>query len=661
MDIWVTAKECIGLPGFPSMQHNIRANLDKLAGEKRRTRSGSKSFEYPISCLPPVARAAVLKKQGAVEINNLRFDIKNKKQPAETYSHELLWQNWNNANNNQREKARQKCEVVIAVAGMIETGIDTLTAFDSVADALQVPSASVRRWYYQAKPFDRADWLAALIGKHGHNMAARKAKEAECTSAAWDFLLADYLRPEQPALRTCYARLEEAAVHHGWTIPSLSSLRRKLEREVPTEQVVLLREGEHALMRLYPAQERTVLELDAMEWINGDGYQHNVFVKWFNGETIRPKTWIWQDIRTRKILAWRTDVSENSDSIRLALADVVEQYGIPKHITIDNTRAAANKWMTGGVPNRYRFKVKEDDPKGIIPLLGIQLHWTSVLFGRGHGQAKPVERAFSHGGLGEVVDKHPALAGAYTGANPMTKPDNYGDRVVDAETFLTALAEGIAFWNRRPRRDTEVCRGMLSFDAAFEQSYQESTVRKATAEQRHLLLLPSESVTVTHGAFTLNAGGKIQSRKNRYYNEQLLGIKPNKIVIRFDPAALHDSVLCYTLDGRFICEATCIEKSGFGDTQAAREHDRNRTRFVKRTKEATAAQRRMTALEVAELMPETVPPAPPESRVVEIYHPAGNTVRRVQVEVQTESDTDYDYAFEHAVAQLHEQQQKNTI
>ncbi|TDB40482.1 hypothetical protein C5468_25955, partial [Photorhabdus luminescens subsp. mexicana] len=177
------------------------------------------------------------------------------------------------------------------------------------------------------------------------------------------------------------------------------------------------------------------------------------------------------------------------------------------------------------------------------------------------------------------------------------------------------------------------------------QSYQESAVRKATAEQRHLLLLPSEAVTVSNGAFTLNAGGKIRSRRNRYYNEQLLGIKPNKIVIRFDPAALHDSVLCYTLDGRFICEATCIEKSGFGDTQVAREHDRNRTRFVKRTKEAVAAQRRMTALEVAELMPETVPPAPPESRVVEIYHPAGNTVRRVQVEAQTEPDTDYDYAF----------------
>ncbi|WP_275669914.1 DNA-binding protein, partial [Photorhabdus luminescens] len=133
MDIWVTAQECIGLPNLPIAPFNISNRLKKNATpEQIRKREGSKAFEFHINCLPPVARAAILKQQGAVEINNQRFDIK--KQRTESYSRELLWQNWNNANNNQREKARQKCEAVIAVAGMIETGIDTLTAFDSVSD-----------------------------------------------------------------------------------------------------------------------------------------------------------------------------------------------------------------------------------------------------------------------------------------------------------------------------------------------------------------------------------------------------------------------------------------------------------------------------------------------------------------------------------------------
>ena len=52
--------------------------------------------------------------------------------------------------------------------------------------------------------------------------------------------------------------------------------------------------------------------------------------------------------------------------------DVVTRYGIPEdfHITIDNTRGAANKWLTGGAPNRYRFKVKRGRSKRTVLLMG---------------------------------------------------------------------------------------------------------------------------------------------------------------------------------------------------------------------------------------------------------------------------------------------------
>lgn len=646
---WFTAQELAGLPGLPTTERGIR-KLASSSSWNGRKRGSSKAIEYPIEYFPIEARVALLKKAENIRIGDNSYKVK--KSLDESYCREALWYHWDAATEKQRQAAKKKTEVVQAISALVDADVDVLTAFDAVAERHSTSAASARRWYYATRNYDRTDWPAVLLGQYGKSLETRRKKEADCDPVAWDFFCADYLRPERPALRTAYARLEEAAAANGWAIPSLSSVRRKLEREIPVEQRVLLREGEHAAMRLFPSQERTVEDLAAMEWVNGDGYQHNVFVRWFNGEILRPKTWIWQDIRTRKILAWRTDVSENSDSIRLSLSDMIERYGIPRKLTIDNTMAAANKWTTGGVPNRYRFKVKEDDPKGIIPLLGIELHWTSVMFGRGHGQAKPIERAFSHGGLGETVDKHPALAGAHTGPNPMDKPDNYGDRVIEAEEFLKVLAEGIAFWNRRPNRQTEVCRGMLSFDQAFEESYQQAAIRKATPEQRRLLLLPAEAVRISEsGTFVMEAGGKVQARKNRYFNERLLGLKPNKVVVRFDPQNLHQSVLCYTLDGRFICEATCIEKTGFGDTQAAREHKRNRTQFVKRTKEAATAARRMSALEAAELMPDTVPPAPPESRVVEILRPAGNTMQRHIVE--EDIDDESDDAFGNAVSEFY--------
>lgn len=292
-------------------------------------------------------------------------------------------------------------------------------------------------------------------------------------------------------------------------------------------------------------------------------------------------------MRTRKIVGYRTDVSENTDSIRYALMDVVNTYGIPRHITIDNTRAAANKWMTGGVPNRYRFKVKPDDPKGIIPLLGIELHWTSIIGGKGHGQAKPIERAFSHGGVGELVDKDPALAGFYVGDNIYNKPDNYngGKAGIDYAVFIQALERGVELFNSKPNRNTEICKGVLSFDDVFKRDYALATVRKASKEQLRLLMLMSEAVTVnSKGEFKLDAGGKLYGRTNRYQSDQLFGGEYKKVVVRFDPDRLHESVLVYTLDGLFITEAQCIQDAGFGDTSSARKQANLRSRIKKSAK-----------------------------------------------------------------------------
>ncbi|MJL36742.1 transposase, partial [Salmonella enterica subsp. enterica] len=62
MSIWLTAKECLLLPGLPGREHNIRNKLDKHArGNEtlRRRRAGTKAFEYHIDCLPEQAREIV--------------------------------------------------------------------------------------------------------------------------------------------------------------------------------------------------------------------------------------------------------------------------------------------------------------------------------------------------------------------------------------------------------------------------------------------------------------------------------------------------------------------------------------------------------------------------------------------------------------------------
>ncbi|WP_048797086.1 MULTISPECIES: transposase domain-containing protein [Serratia] len=654
MDLWLSPKECKGLPGIPQTAPGVvlRAKNEGWISRARQGIKGGKAIEYHVGSLPVEARAALLLSRGQVETSVGTIEIARPQLPTAAEHDRLqLWQRWERATDAQRQRAQTWLRAVVMAAELIDANISVQTAFKSVANQLGINATTLRDRYYSAQVHDRKDWAPVMLDKRAGKQS--DVKKAEYDEAAWDFLLADYLRVEAPALFKCYERMKLTAQAHGWNIPTYRTALRRINKLDPA-MVVACREGEHALMRLVPAQKRTVAHLNTLQWINGDGYQHNVFVKWFNGDIVRPKTWFWQDVKTRRIIGWRTDLTENMDSIRLSFMDVIKKYGIPEdfHITIDNTRAAANKWLTGGTKTRYRFKVREDDPKGLFTLLGT-IHWTSIVAGKGWGQAKPVERAFGVGGMEEYIDKHPALAGSYTGPNPLAKPENYGSKAADVALFLQTVAEGVAMFNARVGRNTEMCQGKDSFDQVFERDFPNTIVRKPTEEQLRMFLLPAEAVTVKHnGEFTIKAGGSLLRQENRYHNAALMGISPRKVVVRFDPQHLHGDVYCYTLDGRFICAASCINPVGFGDTQAAREHALAKKQVRKATKALIKATVKQDALEISELMPRIAEPAPPESRVVSLYRPVGNAVAIEDVEVV---DDEAEQAFQRGVAKLAEQ------
>ncbi|WP_353613036.1 transposase domain-containing protein [Mangrovibacter phragmitis] len=644
---WVSANEVAGIAGLPTTPRRTRDTLERMVAgrtELRRKREGSKAFEYHISALPPQVRAEFLTSKGLIEtgVGLITLPENNKKTvaSAESFERQKLWQHWEKASNEQRLRAEHRAKAVALVAELQDSGLTLRLAMATAAKKLQMSEGSLRNLYYRVQNRSRDLWAPVLLDRRLREKR-KTNREAPISEDAWQFFLGDYLRPEEPCFTKSYELLVIAAREYGWEIPSERTLRRRVEREVDVRVIVATRKGDNALARMFPSQQRTVAQLSAMEWINGDGYQHNVFVRWYNGEVIRPKTWVWQDVHSRKIIGWRTDVSENSDSIRLSLMDAISDFGKPEHVTIDNTRAAANKWLSGGVPNRYRFKVKPDDPMGILPLLGIQVHWTSVIGGKGWGQAKPVERSFGIGGLGDYIDKHPSLAGAYTGPNTQNKPDNYGDRVVDVETFLAAVNEGIAMYNAKTGRNTEMCRGEYSFDQAFENSYRNAIVTRLSDEQIRQLMLPAEAVTVKPtGEFLLESGGTLFGRKNSYWNPALANLRKRKITVRFDPRNLHSEVACYDLDGRFLCMAECRSAVAFGDTETGREHSRQRKQMMSHTKRAARAQRRMTAIEVNDLLPDVAPPEPPQRHVVERVFSEGNALKKVQEVQEQQNEND---------------------
>lgn len=292
---------------------------------------------------------------------------------------------------------------------------------------------------------------------------------------------------------------------------------------------------------------------------------------------------------------------------------------LPYHCYFDNGRGFTSKWITGRTPNRYRFKVKEEEPEGLLTALGVEIHWTRPY----SGQSKPIERAFRD--LAQGLAKHPRFAGAYTGNKPDAKPENYASKAVDLDVFLSTVAEGIDEHNRVAGRRTDVCGGQLSFAQAFAASYERSPIRMANAEQRQLWLMAGEAVHVNR------RDGAIEIEGNRYWSDILHGVLGQIVTVRFDPEQLHEPLHVYRMDGLYLGQAECVAPVGFADVAAAREHARHRNAWVRGVKLQRAAEGRMTIGQLAEAMPASEVPAPmPQPRVVRPVFGGGGTARKLE-------------------------------
>ena len=177
-----------------------------------------------------------------------------------------------------------------------------------------------------------------------------------------------------------------------------------------------------------------------------------------------------------------------------------------------------------------------------------------------------------------------------------------------------------------------------------------------------MLLLPAEAVNVSRkGEFALKVGGSLKGAKNVYYNMALMNAGVKKVVVRFDPQQLHSTVYCYTLDGRFICEAECLSPVAFNDAAAGREYRRRQKQLKSATKAAIKAQKQMDALEVAELLPQIAEPEAPESRIVGIFRPSGNMERVKNQERDDEYETERDEYLNHSLDILEQNRRKKAI
>ena len=638
---WFTVAELAVrvLPGLPATKRGVQLVADREQWTLRedddgrplhRARKGrGGGTEYHLSLLPEAARSKLLAQAAP------------KTPAAERPDRDSMWMRWERLPQSMRDEALRRLDVIQEVEAFVRRGLGKEAALQTVvAQARRVASAAgeerpycestVRGWFARIAGVDPSDRKAYLAPDY----QGRTAKES-ITPEAFDTYAADYLRLSGPTHAAAYRRLLRAAAEKGWTLPSAKTLQRRLDAQVPLDVQLFMREGDNALAHAFPHLERSRAGIGALQILNLDGHTWDNLVEWPDGTISRPLSVAVQDIASSRVLSVRFDQTLNQHLVRLALADVLGRYGIPDTVIMDNGRENSAASISGGQSTRWRWRVREEEPAGLLKSLGIKAVFATPYW----GQAKPIERMFRDW-AGEIA-KHPAFEGSYTGRNTTSKPANYGSRAIPIAEFEARVRDELVHYNAQLGRTGAHMAGR-SFDQVYAALVERQAPRRATPEQLRMALLASRPTPMDQKS------GAVRVADHRYWSPELGALKRQRVMVRFDPENLASDVHVYSLDGRYLCAAQRIGVGTFDNSADAQAQGRARRAYMRLTKAAAAELVKLTPADVAKGLP-TPPPAPDFITDPKVVRPAFGAARSVE---QIGAASDFAADWEKGVANL---------
>jgi hypothetical protein len=343
-----------------------------------------------------------------------------------------------------------------------------------------------------------------------------------------------------------------------------------------------------------------------------------------------------QDIASGLITGIRHDLSLTSHLVRLALCDTFRDYGLCNELFVDNGRENAAQAISGGQRRLRWGKTPEQEPDGLLKSLGVKVSAVAPFW----GQAKPIERAFRN--FAHDIAKGPWFEGAYTGHNPVSKPENRGSRAIPLAEFAEIVRREIAHYNdKRGRRGL----GMngRSFAEVFAEGIARRPPRRLTAEQLRMCLLESRPVM-------MDRDRAVSVEGHRYWSPELGAFKRQKVIVRFDPEAMDQPAYVYSTDSRFLAEAMRIRAGSFDRRSDGAEHRKAMRDFTRGQKLQAAALRRLQPQDVAaHLQGPATPsvPLPDDPKVVALNFTAPRKPEQLG-----EADPDFNASWERGVASL---------
>ena len=390
-----------------------------------------------------------------------------------------------------------------------------LAQWNSENPELAMSSRSLRL----AKKRYREKGIVGLASKRGGNAGRTIVKDE------WlDYFQSLYLKEGAPSAESCW--LITRGKFSGETVfPCPQTFIYQLRRRVPADAIYLARYGEGAWNRKFGMYiERDYSNILCGEvWVS-DHAQIDVAVADANGKPFFPWVTAWRDMKSGKWLGWLLHKEPpKSDHVFQSFYYACRDFGIPKHIYIDNGKDYRAKDFAGGRTKAGKLAVNENSARSMCSLLGLDIHFALPY----NAQAKNIERDFLK--IKESFSKH---VPGYRGGHVKERPEALAaeirrGKILGEDEFAQLLGVHLFYnLNRAPSRG-KILRGLCP-DELYEREAQNAFV-----EPEALSILCMR----ISGSRAIGRNGVKDSRsKETYFAEWMLGQKGRKVYIRRDPS-----------------------------------------------------------------------------------------------------------------------------
>ncbi|ELI2478495.1 transposase [Salmonella enterica] len=679
--MWVTAKECVGLPDLPAMEHNIRHRLTKAASgnvEWLRRREGTKAIEFKIDCLPYSAQQ-VLRERYVAQLMEAEKPQEPAKpvirrqrdpdaiSPLEAYrgSPQLMEERLNALTENQRQVADARAALVREVFLLEDQGnIGRLKAINYVVSKaragelpplLQAAAVTANAKRGSGRTISR-DPLYQWVLKYSQaqNAAERllllapgKREEMKVEEISW---LADFLaqyrqangRPMTEAYEDFVAEWNRRHAEEPYMlqiVPSYDAIRRVMKKLPEVQkQKGRVTGSEYRQLEGFTRRDWSKMPVNYV-WI-GDG--HGMKLKCahpIHGRPFSPEVTFVIDGGTRFIVGWSMDLAENVFAVAGAIQHGIRNHGKPFIYYSDNGSGET-------------ADVLDKEVVGILPRLGVN-HPTGIAGNpQGRGIIERLNRTlpmriarkyrtyFGKGADRETLrklnrDLRSAFNTLQQGKNLNAKQRAAMRDLPSWAELVEAVREGVEWYNNRPHSELPMKASGKHFSPA---EYRKKRLAEEDTEIEWLsdvelrdMFRPMVEKPVRRC--------EIHWLNNIYYAPELRDEHGRKVLISYD---IHDAskITVRRQDGSFICEAVWNgnKRAAFPVTAEYHKHQQRIKGMRKRAEEKLrdAEDENINVLEHKQ----------PEPWIGNIYQPVGNVVTVQQTQAEPEDEEEYTGAKE---------------